>query len=138
LVKINNYDVVEGIYYSEDHMWVRIEDGMARVGLTDFAQKQLRDIVFVELPSVGDVFKKNEVMGTVESVKAVSDLLAPLSGTVDQINEEVESSPEFFNEDPYGEGWFAILSPTNLQEELKELMDFDKTVEWYKELAKET
>ena len=89
MVKVDEYEVLEGLYYSEDYMWVKVEDGKARVGITDYAQKQLREIVFVELPSEGDEVTQGEPFGTVESVKAVSDLVAPLSGTVESVNEEV-------------------------------------------------
>jgi len=137
LVKVDNYEVPEGLYYSDKWMWVRIENGKARIGITDYAQKQLREIVFVELPSAGDTLSNTEPFGTVESVKAVSDLVAPLSGTIEQVNEEVSDKPELLNEDPYNKGWLAVVSPTNLDAELKQLMDFNKAVEWHKKLAKE-
>ena len=137
MVKVDNYDVVEGLHYSKDHFWVRLEDGKAKIGMTDYAQKQLREIVFVEIPSAGDTLTQNEPFGTVESVKAVSDLIAPLSGTIEQVNEEVSNRPELLNEDPYGEGWLLIMSPSDLDEELKALMNFEKAVEWHKEIIKE-
>jgi glycine cleavage system H protein len=138
LVKVDDFEVVEGLYYSKDYMWIRKEDGEVRIGITDYAQKQLREIVFAELPSVGDDIVKDEPFGTVESVKAVSDLVAPLTGRIEEVNERVTESPEIINEDPYNEGWLILVSPTNLEEELKTLMDFEKAVEWHKELAKET
>ena len=137
MVKVNEYEVPEGLHYSEDYMWVRVENGKARIGITDYAQKQLREIVFVELPSAGDTLTKTEPFGTVESVKAVSDLVAPLGGTIEQINEEVSDKPELLNEDPYNKGWLLVMSPTNLDAELKQLMDFNKAVEWHKAQAKE-
>ncbi len=137
MVKVNNYEVPEGLYYHKEYGWARIENGKARIGITDYAQKQLREIVFVELPSVGDTLKQNEPFGTVESVKAVSDLIAPVSGTIEQINEELSDKPEVLNEDPYNKGWLLVISPTNLDAELKQLMDFNKAVEWHKELVKE-
>jgi len=137
LVKVNHIEVVEGLYYTSDHVWVRIEDGKARIGITDYAQNQMREIVFVELPSIDDAIELNEPFGTTESVKAISDLVAPLSGVIEDINEEVESRPELLNEDPYGEGWLVVINPTNLKQELKNLMDFEKAAEWYKELIKE-
>ncbi|MCD6530673.1 glycine cleavage system protein GcvH [Candidatus Bathyarchaeota archaeon] len=136
MVKVDGYEVLEGLYYSEDYMWVKIEDGKARVGITDYAQKQLREIVFVELPSEGDEVNQGEPFGTVESVKAVSDLVAPLSGTVESINEEVVEKPEMLNENPY-EAWLIVVKPSNLDEELKKLMSFDESVEWHKKLSKE-
>lgn len=136
MVKVDEYVVAEGLYYSRDYMWLRIEDGKARVGISDYAQKQLRQIVFVELPNVGLTVNKGEPFGTVESVKAVSDLIAPLSGVVEDVNEELKSRPEMLNEEPYGGGWLIVLSPTKLDKELKELMDFDRAVAWHKELIK--
>jgi glycine cleavage system H protein len=137
MVKVDNFEVAEDLYYSTDYMWVKIEDDKARIGITDYAQKQLREIVFVELPGEGETIKAKEPFGTVESVKAVSDLVAPLSGTIEEVNEEVTSRPELLNEDPYDQGWLLVISPINLKKELKELMDFDKAVEWHKKLIKE-
>ncbi len=137
LVKVDDYEVPEGLYYSKDYMWVKVEDGKAKIGITDYAQKQLREVVFAELPSSGDEIVKDEPFGTLESVKAVSDLVAPISGTIEEINEEVTSSPEILNEDPYSKGWLIVASPTNLQEDLKSLMDFEAAVKWHKALIKE-
>ncbi len=137
MVKVDNYEVPEGLYYSEKWMWIRVENGKARVGITDYAQKQLREIVFVELPSAGDTLTVADPFGTVESVKAVSDLVAPLSGKIEQVNEEVSDKPELLNEDPYNKGWLLVISPTNLDAELKQLMDFNKAVEWHKKLVEE-
>jgi len=137
LVKVDDFEVVEGLYYSKEFEWARVEDGKVRIGITEYAQKQLREIVFAELPSAGDEIKQNDPYGAVESVKAVSDLVAPLSGTIEKVNEEVMDKPELLNEDPYKKGWLLVISPTNLNTELKKLMDFDKAVEWHKELVKE-
>jgi glycine cleavage system H protein len=136
LVKVDDYEIVEGLYYSKEFFWVRIENGKARMGITDYAQKQLREIVFAELPSVGGTITQNEPFGSVESVKAVSDLIAPLSGTIEQVNEEVTNKPELLNEDPFGKGWLLIVAPGNLDAELKTLMDFNASVEWHKSLLK--
>jgi len=132
LVKVDGYEVPEGLHYSKEWMWVKIENGKARIGITDYAQKQLREIVFVELPSAGGTVKANEPFGSVESVKAVSDLVSPLSGTIEQANQEVTSKPELLNEDPYGKGWLLVITPSNLDAELVALMDFNKSVEWHK------
>jgi len=134
MVKVDGYEVPEGLYYSTEWFWVKIENGKARMGLTDYAQKQLREIVFVELPGTGGTVKANEPFGSVESVKAVSDLVAPLSGTIEQSNPEVTSKPETLNEDPYGKGWLLLIAPNNLNAELSALMDFNKSVEWHKSL----
>ena len=133
MVKVNDVEVPEGLYYSKEYEWVKIEGDKARVGITDFAQKQLREIVYVELPGQGDTLKQNEPYGTVESVKAVSDLIAPISGTIEQINPEVQSRPELLNEDPYTQGWLLIIAPTNM-DELKNIMDYAQAVEWHKTL----
>jgi glycine cleavage system H protein len=134
MVKVDGHEVPEGLYYSKDWFWVKIENGKVKMGITDYAQKQLREIVFVELPSAGGTVKANEPFGSVESVKAVSDLVAPLSGTIDQANQEVTSKPELLNEDPFGKGWLLIITPSNLNAELAALMDFNKSVEWHKSL----
>jgi glycine cleavage system H protein len=135
MVKVENYEVPEGLYYSKDFEWIKIEGDKVRMGITDYAQKQLREIVYAELPEAGTELKQNEPYGTLESVKAVSDLVAAVSGTVEEVNAEVQSKPEVLNEDPYVKGWLVILKPANLQAELANLMDFDKAVEWHKNQA---
>jgi glycine cleavage system H protein len=134
MVKVDGYEIPEGLYYSKDWFWVKIENGKARMGITDYSQKQLREIVFVELPNAGGTLKANEPFGSVESVKAVSDLVAPLSGKIEQANQEVTSKPELLNEDPYGKGWLLVITPSNLNAELAALMDFNKSVEWHNSL----
>lgn len=136
MVKVDVYEVPEGLYYSKDFEWVKIEGDKVRVGMTDYAQKSLREIVFAELPSAGSEVSQNEPYGTVESVKAVSDLISPISGTVEEVNEEAQSEPELVNEDPYGRGWLLVVKPANLQAEMANLMDFTKAVEWHKNQAK--
>ncbi|ANB56049.1 glycine cleavage system H protein [Anoxybacillus sp. B7M1] len=102
--------------YSEEHEWVRVEDGKVRIGITDFAQSELGDIVFVELPEVGAELTANEPFGSVESVKTVSELYAPISGKVVEINEELNDNPEFVNESPYEKAWMIVVEPTDLSE----------------------
>ena len=138
MVKVDDYEVPEGLYYSKDYMWVKIEGGKTRIGVTDYAQKQLREVVYAELPSVGDELEKDEPFGTLESVKAVSDLVAAISGKVEEVNEEVTSSPEIVNEDPYDTGWLVVITPSELEEELKTLMDFEASANWHKELIEES
>ncbi len=137
MVDVDGFEVVEGLYYSKDYMWVRAEDGKARIGITDYAQKQLREIVFAELPKVGDEIVKGEPFGVLESVKAVSDLIAPINGEIEEINDRVKESPEVLNEDPYNEGWLLVVSSTNLDKDLKALMNSEEAVKWHKELTKE-
>ena len=136
MVKVDNYEVPEGLYYSKDFEWIKIEGDKVRMGITDYAQKQLREIVYAELPEAGTEVKQNEPYGTVESVKAVSDLVAAISGTVEEVNAEAQSKPEILNEDPYVKGWLVVVNPGNLKAELANLMDFDKAVEWHKNQGK--
>jgi glycine cleavage system H protein len=135
MVKVEGYEVPEGLYYSKEFSWIKIEGEKVRMGITDYAQKQLREIVYAELPEAGAELKQNEPYGTVESVKAVSDLVAAVSGTVEEANSEVQSRPELLNEDPFDRGWLVVMKPANLQAELPSLMDFDQAVEWHKSQA---
>jgi len=136
MVKIDRYEVPEGLYYSKEFSWIKIEDDKVRMGITDYAQQQLREIVYAELPEAGTEVKQNEPYGTVESVKAVSDLVAAVSGTVDEVNSEAQSKPEILNESPFENGWLVIVKPSNLQAELPNLMNFDQAVEWHKNQGK--
>ena len=136
MVKVDDTEVKEGLYYTKEFEWAKVEGDKVRIGVTDYAQKQLREIVYAELPSAGSTLTQNTPYGTVESVKAVSDLVAPVSGTIEEVNAEVQSKPETLNEDPYGKAWLLVLKPTNLQAELTNLMDFNKAVEWHKTLGK--
>lgn len=136
MVKIDGTEVREGLYYTKDFEWAKIEGDKVRIGATDYAQKQLREIVYAELPSPGTTITQSTPYGTVESVKAVSDLIAPISGEILEVNQEVQSKPELLNEDPYGKAWLLVLKPSNLQAELPNLMDFNKSVEWHKTLGK--
>ena len=95
--------------YSEDHEWIAVDGEVALVGITDFAQKELGDIVYVELPANGQRVKAGDVLGTIESVKAVSEILAPVAGTVVDANQELDGKPEAVNEDPHGSGWYCKL-----------------------------
>ena len=102
--------IPETLRYSEEHEWVGVEDGVATIGITDHAQEELGDIVFVELPAVGATLAKTATLGVVESVKAVSDVYAPVGGTVAAVNDALTSKPETINEDPYGEGWMIRVT----------------------------
>lgn len=102
--------------YTEDHEWIRIEGDTAYVGVTDFAQTELGDIVFVEVETVGENIAKGDAFGTIEAVKTVSDLFIPVSGEVLEFNEEIDASPEKINEDPYGEGWIVKISISDSSE----------------------
>lgn len=100
--------------YTKDHEWVRIDGDVAVVGITDFAQSELGDIVFVDITSLGDVVEANAVFGTVEAVKTVSDLFMPVAGEVVEVNEALNDDPELVNTDPYGNGWMIKIKPTNM------------------------
>jgi glycine cleavage system H protein len=112
----------DDVRYTKDHEWVRAKGGQFVVGITDFAQDQLGDVVFVELPDVGDVVKKGESFGVVESTKAVSELFAPVSGKVVEVNDPLTDAPETINEDPYEEGWMIVVEPSDAKE-VETLMD---------------
>lgn len=103
----------ENLKYTKDHEWVRVEGEFAIIGITDFAQSELGDIVYVEIETVGDSLGKEEIFGTVEAVKTVSDLFMPLSGEVVELNDKLEQQPELVNKDPYGSGWMIKIKMSN-------------------------
>src|ERR1043165_10033836 len=115
-------NVPESLKYTKDHEWIKIEGNIATVGITDFAQKELGDIVFVDIDTVGKPLSANEIFGTVEAVKTVSDLYLPVSGTVTEVNPALEANPESVNQDPYGKGWMAKMDIDN-PAELDGLLD---------------
>jgi glycine cleavage system H protein len=115
--------------YTKEHEWVLMEDGVAIVGITDFAQSELGDIVYVELPSVGSGVNAAEPFGNIESVKSVSDLFAPVSGTIADVNTRLSDSPELMNSDPFGEGWIVRIEPSNVAE-LEELLTANEYAEY--------
>ncbi len=108
--------------YTKDHEWVRLEGNIATVGITDYAQSELGDIVFVELPGIGDEIKQSDTFGTIEAVKAVSDLYAPVSGKVIEVNGSLEDEPMLINSDPYGDGWMIKVEFDN-SDEVEQLLD---------------
>lgn len=125
-------NIPEELKYTEQHEWVRVEENRATIGITDFAQKELGDIVYVEVPEVDAEVEKSDAMGVVESTKAVSDFYAPVSGTVVEVNEELEDAPETVNEDPYERGWICVVELSD-PSELDGLMDAKE----YEKLLKE-
>lgn len=116
--------IIEGLFYSSEHEWVRVEGGKGYIGISDYAQHSLGDIVFVELPEAGSEIKADDVLGVVESVKAASDLYSPVSGTVSEVNEVLIDDPQKINENPY-ENWIAVVELSN-PDEVNDLMDADK------------
>jgi glycine cleavage system H protein len=120
--KKNPMNIPEGLKYSKEHEWVRMEGDVAVIGITDFAQGELGDIIYVDIESIGESLDSNEIFGTVEAVKTVSDLFMPISGEVLEFNEKLQDDPELVNTDPYGDGWMIKVKPSDLAE-LDALMD---------------
>lgn len=129
-------NVPEELLYTKEHEWIRMGDGNATIGITDFAQSELGDVVFVELPQVGDTFKANDPFGSLESVKAVSEAYMPIDGEVTQINEILLDSPEKINEAPYSDGWVIQIRPLD-PDSLKELMNSTEYSNYVAEESKE-
>ena len=106
-------------FYTHDHEWINIKENNAVIGITDYAQNELGDIIFIELPSIGDSFDKGEVFGTIEAVKTVADLYMPISGEIVELNSEIESNPELINNNPFNKGWIVRIKIKNKEECLK-------------------
>jgi glycine cleavage system H protein len=115
-------NVPKDLKYSSDHEWVRIEGEFAYVGITDYAQSELGDVVYVDLPSTGDEFSKQDVFGSIEAVKAASDLYCPVGGQITEVNEDLSDNPEIINKDPYGDGWMVKIQLSD-ETDLGDLMD---------------
>ena len=138
LTKVANSEVQEGLYYTKEHEWMKLENGKCRIGITDHAQKALQEVVYVDLPNVGKALTQSVVFGTVESVKAVSELYSPVSGEVAERNEKLVESPELVNQDPYGAGWIVIVKPSRLQADLQALLNAEGYRSFLEELTKKT
>ena len=123
-------NIPENLYYTSEHEWARIEGDTAIVGITDYAQQSLGDVVYVELPDVGTELKKGVEFGSIESVKAVSDIFSPVSGEVIEVNEDISDHPEYINQSPYDKGWIIKIKMSN-PDEVKELMNSTQ----YKEMV---
>ncbi|NGM69346.1 glycine cleavage system protein GcvH [Natronolimnobius sp. AArcel1] len=123
-----SFDIPDDRQYLESHEWAHETDGIVRVGISDFAQDELGDVVFVELPDEGDSVTQNEEFGVVESIKAVSDLYAPVSGDVVAVNEDLFSAPELVNEDPFGEGWMLEIEPDGDLEDLLSAEEYEDQI----------
>jgi len=115
-------NIPENLFYTEDHEWIKVDGDYAIIGITDYAQKELGDIVFIEIEALDEELDRGESFGTIEAVKTVSDLFMPMAGKVVELNENLESDPEVINNDPYGEGWIIKLKITN-SSQLDELLD---------------
>lgn len=123
-------DIRDNLKYTDDHEWIRLEDDIAYVGITDYAQKELGDIVFIEVETEGETLDKGETFGTVEAVKTVSDMYMPLTGEVQEFNGELEDQPELVNKDPYGDGWIIKIKVSD-KSEMDQLLD----AEGYKKIV---
>jgi len=120
---MSSYSIPENLKYSKDHEWVNIEGEVAVIGITEHAVKSLHEVVYISLPEVGLEVKQGQVVTTVESIKAVSEVYSPLSGTIIEVNKTLDTNPEKINQSPYKEGWIFKLKPTNLEAEMEKLMD---------------
>lgn len=127
------YEAPEGYYYTREHEWVKIEKNRARVGITDYAQRKLREVIFVELPNVGQRVKQGETLATLESVKASTDVYSPVAGKVVEVNSKLIDNPELVNEDPYGSGWIAVLEVTE-DISYEDFMDSDEYRKYLEDL----
>ena len=126
----------DGLKYSKEHEWVLVEDKVAIIGITEFAQHELGDVVYVELPEVGEKVVKDDPFGAVEFVKAVSDVFAPVSGAVVEINDTLPENPETINDDPYGDGWMIKVEMTDM-DDLKDLMNAEEYAEYIEQQKEE-
>lgn len=121
--------IPEELKYASSHEWAMIEDDIATIGITDFAQEQLGDLVFIELPDVGDTFEAGAEIGSVESVKAASEIYCPVKGEVVEVNESLEDAPEMVNEDPYGDGWLIKVKIAELPDSLMDAREYEESIE---------
>jgi glycine cleavage system H protein len=134
-MRILDYEIPDNLHYSKEHEWVQLEGIEATIGITDYAQKQLHEIVYVEIQKEGTEIKQFQTMGTVESVKSVSDIFSPVTGKITKTNQELADSPEKLNEDPYGKGWLAKINLTDFKKDQEKLLtptqyaDYIKTME---------
>jgi len=135
-MKFNDLDVPDDLHYTKEHEWVKVEGGKCRVGVTDYAQKTLHEVVYVDMPSIGKSLTRDASLGTVESVKAVSELYSPVSGEGVERNEKLVNSPELVNQEPYGAGWIVIVKPSHVDDDLKTLMDAQNYVKLLEEITK--
>jgi len=128
MADIKGYDMPDGLYYSKDHSWARLDNGRVTVGMNDFFQKEAGDIVFVDLPEEEEAVSQGEVCGKIQSRKWIGKLVAPVSGEIVEINEDLEEDTGLINRDPYGKGWILVIDPSDLDPELGDLMQGDDLV----------
>lgn len=133
-MRVLDYEIPDKLYYSKEHEWLRLENKEAVIGITDYAQKQLHEIVYVEIQRKGTEIKQLQTMGTVESVKSVSDIFSPTTGKITQVNTELSDKPELLNQDPYGKGWLAKVEVTDPKKDLAKLLTSQEYAEYIKSL----
>ncbi len=133
-MRVLDYDIPDNLYYSKEHEWVRVEGKIAVIGITDYAQKSLHEVVYVETPKVNRQIEQFQSIGSVESVKSVSDIFTPVSGKIIEINAELAESPERINEDPYGKGWIAKVQLANFDADLKKLLTAEQYANYIESL----
>jgi glycine cleavage system H protein len=133
----SQYRVPDNLAYTREHEWAKALEGMVRIGITDYAAKTLNDVVYVSMPSIGQTVEQSASFGTVESIKAVSELYSPLSGTVTKVNTELSNHPELVNKSPYEEGWIIEIKPSRIDEEKKKLLDSKQYQELLSSLGKQ-
>lgn len=133
-MRVLDYEIPEKLHYSKEHEWIRLEGKEAIVGITDYAQKQLHEIVYVEVQKEGTEVKQFQTMGTVESVKSVSDIFSPITGRIAEINTGLSESPELLNKDPYGKGWLAKVDITDLEKDMAKLLTPQQYAEYIRSL----
>ena len=135
-LRTGDYKIPDGFYYSREHEWMKVENGNCRIGITDYAQETLHEVVYVDLPEIRRNLTQNGTFGTVESVKAVSELYSPISGEVIERNDKLVSTPELVNQDPYGAGWIVVVKPSHLDDELKVCLGASDYAKFLEELIK--
>ena len=135
-MRFDDFEIPDDLRFTKEHEWVRVESDRCKVGVTDYAQKTLHEVVYVDLPQVGKLLKQSESFGTVESVKAVSELYSPVSGEIAERNEKLVQSPELVNQEPYGAGWIVIVKASRLEADTKALLTAESYASYLKELTK--
>ncbi len=136
-MRVLDYEIPDELYYSKEHEWVSAKGKEATVGITDYAQKQLHEIVYAEIRKKGSEVKQFQTMGSIESVKSVSDIFSPVTGKIKKINTELIDSPELLNQDPYQKGWLAEITLTNFKEDMKNLLTAEQYAAYIKKLEEQ-
>lgn len=134
MIEIEGYKIIKNLLYSKDHVWIKIENNKAKIGITDYIQKNLHDIVYIELPEINSNIHQGKKLALMESIKTISEIHSPLTGKILKINEELKSKPGLINESPYENGWIAIIKPINFEKEKNNLLNFEEYVEYIRKI----